>query len=439
MNYKQTLDYLYAALPMFHRIGAAAYKANLDNTHALCDLLNHPEKTFPSIHIAGTNGKGSTSHMIASVLQAAGYKTGLYTSPHLKDFRERVRINGKMISQNYVCRFVEDYQEAFEKIKPSFFEWTVALAFDYFRKNKVDVAVIETGLGGRLDSTNVITPVLSVITNIGYDHTNLLGKTLKKIATEKAGIIKKYKWVVIGESHPETKNVFMEKAEKMCSPIFFADKELKIIQLKSTNTFSQSISLDFKITNRQINFPFNNENEIKNVKLDLTGAYQLKNSRTVMMTLALLHHHFPFNEQQLRDGLSTVKHSTGLRGRWQILSQKPSVIADTAHNEDGIKMVLKQIRNIPHKNLHFVFGMVDDKAIDKILNLLPRKAFYYFCKANIPRGLDAMLLAKQAEQFNLKGTVFQSVKQAFNAAKKNAGANDLVLICGSNFIVAEVI
>ena len=439
MNYKQTLYYLYASLPMFQRIGAAAYKANLDNTHALCDLLNHPENSFKSIHIAGTNGKGSTSHMLASVLQAAGYKTGLYTSPHLKDFRERIRINGKMISRNYVCGFVEDYKDAFEKIQPSFFEWTVALAFDYFRKQEVDVAIIETGLGGRLDSTNVITPLLSIITNISYDHTQLLGNTLSLIAKEKAGIIKKNRWVVIGETHPETEDVFLKKAKGNDSPIFFADQELQVKKRENENVVSEFMHVDVKIKYKWLNFSFNNQNAISNLKMDLTGTYQLKNVATVLMALTLLHKHLPFTEEDVRKGLSAVKQSTGLMGRWQILSHKPLAIADTAHNQDGIKMVLQQIKRIPYKHLHFVLGMVNDKAIDKVLSLLPKRATYYFCKAAIPRALEADELAKQAVQYKLKGAVYTSVKKAFNAAKKNANRKDLVLVCGSNFTVAEVI
>jgi len=439
MNYKQTLDYLYASLPMFHRIGAAAYKANLDNTHALCKALNHPENAFKSVHIAGTNGKGSTSHMLASVLQAAGYKTGLYTSPHLKDFRERIRINGKMISQKHVCSFVDEHQPTFEKIQPSFFEWTVALAFDYFRQQKVEVAIIETGLGGRLDSTNVINPLLSIITNIGLDHTHLLGNTLALIAKEKAGIIKKYKTVIIGETHPETEAIFDLKARTMLAPIFYADAELQTSLAKSNSLKTSFRNIDIKTRDKQITFPFNSSNTIKNLQLDLLGNYQLKNVTTVLMSLALLYRHFPFTEAQLRTGLSTVQQSTGLMGRWQILSHKPLVIADTAHNEDGIRMVMQQVKKTPHKNLHIVLGMVNDKAIDKVLNLLPKKASYYFCKANIPRALDADELAKQATQFKLKGVVYSSVKRAFGMAVKQAKTDDLVLICGSNFTVAEVV
>lgn len=436
MNYKQTFEYLYTALPMFHRIGAAAYKANLDNTHALCDLLNHPENSFKSIHVAGTNGKGSTSHMLASVLQAAGYKTGLYTSPHLKDFRERIRINGKMISRNYVTQFVENYKDSFEKIQPSFFEWTVALAFDYFRKQKVDVAVIETGLGGRLDSTNVITPLLSVITNISYDHISLLGNTLELIAKEKAGIIKKNIPVVIGETHEQTKKVFLEKAALEAAPIFFADQELKT-NLKSNN--STLMQVDIVSKSERSAFPFVKSNKVERLKLDLTGEYQLKNVNTVMMALALLHQFFPFNEKQMRKGLSEVRKSTGLMGRWQTLSHHPLIVADTAHNEDGVKEVMKQLRKTQYRKLHFVLGMVNDKAIDKVLNLLPKKASYYFCKANIPRALDAAELSSQAAQYNLKGKVYSSVKSAFDSAKKEAGKNDLVLVSGSNFTVAEII
>ena len=441
MNYQQTLEYLFSQLPMFQRIGAAAYKADLNNTIAICKLLGNPENKFRSIHVAGTNGKGSTSHMLASVLQAAGYKTGLYTSPHLKDFRERIRINGKMISRNYITQFVEKYKNEFEKIQPSFFEWTVALAFDYFRKQKVDVAVVETGLGGRLDSTNVITPLLSVITNISYDHMSLLGNTLELIAKEKAGIIKRNIPVVIGETHDETKKVFLEKAAAENAPVYFADQELKTTLVKKGKD-SAFMYVEIKTKSKQLKeiapLSFWKEGGSE-IKLDLTGHYQLKNISTAIMSLALIHPFFPFNEKQLRKGISAVKQSTGLMGRWQTLSYNPLVIADTAHNEEGIKEVIKQIRKIRNKQLHFVLGMVNDKAIDKILNLLPKSASYYFCKANIPRALDAEQLAIQAAQYNLNGKVYSSVKRAFNVAKKKADKNDLVLICGSNFTVAEII
>ncbi len=436
MNYKQTLEYLYSSLPMFQRIGAAAYKANLDNTHSLCELLNHPENKFKSIHIAGTNGKGSTSHMIAAVLQAAGYKTGLYTSPHLKDFRERVRINGKMISRNYVCKFVEDYKESFERIQPSFFEWTVALAFDYFHKQKVDIAIIETGLGGRLDSTNVITPLLSVITNISYDHMNLLGNTLPLIANEKAGIIKQNIPVVIGETNTETDKVFLQKAASENTPIFFADQEIKtsLVKSKGVSTF-----IDVNVKSKQIVFPFTGSNVIEHLKVDLSANYQLRNINTIMMSLALIHPVLPFTLKQLRTGLSEVKNTTGLLGRWQVLARNPLVVADTAHNEAGIKMLLNQIKKTPHNRLHIVLGMVNDKAIDNILKLLPKKASYYFCKAKIPRALDAKDLAQQAKQYNLNGSVYLSVKSALQNAVNLAQRKDVVIVCGSNFIVAEVV
>ena len=439
MNYKQTLDYLYDSLPMFHRIGAAAYKANLNNTHALCKLLNHPENAFRSIHIAGTNGKGSTSHMLASVMQAAGYKTGLYTSPHLKDFRERIRINGEMIPKIKVSKFVTQYKQGFEKIQPSFFEWTVALAFDYFRNEKVDIAIIETGLGGRLDSTNVITPLVSVITNISLDHTQLLGKTLKKIAKEKAGIIKKDKWVIIGESHPETENVFIKKAQKAGSTLFFADKELIVKSHHNVKAHPELMQMDLKFKSKRMVFPFNKQNDLLNLQVDLTGDYQIMNTRTVLMSLTLLHQYLPISENHVRAGLSTVKKSTGLMGRWQILSRKPLIIADTAHNEAGIKIVLKQLRKTSYNQLHFVLGVVNDKAIDALLNLMPKKASYYFCNAKIPRALNANELAQKAAQYKLKGSVYSSVKNAFDTAVKQAKSNDIVLVCGSNFTVAEVI
>ena len=438
MNYKKTLEYLYAALPMFHRIGAAAYKANLDNTLALCKMLDYPEKTFPSIHIAGTNGKGSVSHMLASVFQASGYRTGLYTSPHLKDFRERIRINGKMISRSYVTEFVEKFKNDFEKIQPSFFEWTVALAFEYFRNRSVDIAIIETGLGGRLDSTNVINPALSVITNISFDHTQLLGDTLQKIASEKAGIIKKYRTVVIGETRIGTREVFLQKAKSTVSPIFFADKELSVVPLEQKRN-TESLKVNVFNIDKKISFPFNQSHKLLNLELDLTGGYQLKNIKTVLMALSLLHRKFPFSEQALRKGIRSVSKSTGLMGRWQTLSNKPLVIADTAHNIAGVKEVLQQIKRISFHHLHFVLGMVSDKSINEILKILPRTATYYFCKANIPRALVAEELARQAAHYKLKGSVYASVKSAFNAAKKSAGVKDLVLITGSNFTVAEII
>ena len=441
MNYKQTLEYLYNALPMYHRVGVAAYKANLDNTIAICDLLNNPQKQLLCIHIAGTNGKGSVSHMLASVLQASGYKTGLYTSPHLKDFRERIRINGKMISRKYVSEFVTKYQQDFKRIQPSFFEMTVGLAFQFFFDKRTDVAIIETGLGGRLDSTNIIRPVLSVITNIDWDHMNLFGNTLKKIATEKAGIIKHGVPVVIGESSKETDGVFIKKAKEEMSSIVFA-----------SNEFESEIVADDKATGKIdvkelqktgalqiVNVRHKKRLAYKNLTLDLTGKYQLKNVVTVLQTIQLLSKDFNITEVQIRKGLSTVKKSTGLSGRWEVIDINPLIVADTGHNVAGIKAVMEMINSIEFEKLHFIIGLVNDKEPGKILSLLPLTAEYYFCKANIPRGLDEKILAEAALEFKLKGKTYESVKAALKAAKKNAKQKDLIFVGGSNFTVAEVI
>lgn len=406
MNYSETLHYLYERLPMYQRIGAAAYKADLNNTIAICKLLGNPENKFKSVHIAGTNGKGSVSHMLAAVLQSAGYKVGLYTSPHLKDFRERIKINGKMIPEKKVVEFVRKYKKGFEKIKPSFFEWTVGLAFDHFSKEKVDIAVIETGLGGRLDSTNVITPLLSVITNISYDHQNLLGNTLQKIAGEKAGIIKKNGVVVVSEDQKGIAPVFKKKAKKEKALLLFADQWIKSTQ---------------------------------GIECGLKGSYQDKNIRAVLLASALLNEHFEVPGLAIRKGLKDVVKLTGLRGRWDLLSRKPLTVADIAHNEAGIKEVFTQVKNTPHKKLHIVFGTVNDKDIRKILKLLPKKATYYFCKADLPRALDAATLGIEAQKNGLNGVIYPSVKKALHAAKKQASSNDLILITGSAFVVAEVI
>jgi dihydrofolate synthase/folylpolyglutamate synthase len=406
MTYAQTLSYLYTRLPMYQRIGAAAYKADLNNTIAICRLLGNPENKFKSVHIAGTNGKGSVSHMLAAVLQSAGYKVGLYTSPHLKDFRERVKINGKMIPKNYVVDFVEKYKEDFETINPSFFEWTVGLAFDFFAKENVDIAIIETGLGGRLDSTNVITPFLSIITNISYDHQNLLGDTLKKIAAEKAGVIKKNGIIVISEKQSEIKQVFEAKAKKEKALLFYADE-----WVKSTKGF----------------------------ECGLKGIYQKKNIRAVLLASALLNEIVNIPGKAISVGIKNVVKLTGLRGRWDIISTKPFIVADIAHNEAGIKEVFRQVKKTPHKKLHIVFGTVNDKDIRKILTLLPKKATYYFCKADIPRALDASFLSSKANKFGLKGQIFNSVKEALISAKKNASRSDFILITGSAFVVSEAI
>ncbi|MBL7890463.1 MAG: bifunctional folylpolyglutamate synthase/dihydrofolate synthase [Bacteroidia bacterium] len=427
MNYQETLDYMFSQLPMFQRIGSAAYKDNLDNTIAICELLDHPENKFRSIHIAGTNGKGSTSHMIASILQDAGYRVGLYTSPHLKDFRERIKINGEMISESFVIDFIDRYKNDFEKIQPSFFEMTVGLAFDYFSKSSIDIAVIEVGLGGRLDSTNVITPEVSVITNISFDHTALLGNSLEKIATEKAGVIKKNVPVVVGETHPETKTVFENIASFNNANIVYADQELNATNLRYTPSLTMDIHMNGSI-------------KFKDLESALSGQYQEKNIKTVIAAVELLKQkNFTIREENVRRGIKYVVKNTGLLGRWQILSNTPLTIADTGHNEAGIKEVLEQISKTTHDHLHFVIGMVNDKDITTILKMLPKNATYYFCKANIPRALPAQELKQQAEKEGLKGELFLTVKDALSAAQLNAGINDLVFVGGSTFTVAEVV
>jgi dihydrofolate synthase / folylpolyglutamate synthase len=363
-------------------------------------------------------------------LQEAGYKTGLYTSPHLKDFRERIRINGAMISRQYVCRFVEQYQKHFNKIQPSFFEMTVGLCFQYFKDKKVDVAVIETGLGGRLDSTNVITPVVSIITNIGYDHMNLLGNTLEAIAAEKAGIIKRNVPVVIGEHQKKLLYIFKTKAEENNAPLYVASANYKVQPVSETDTSAQY---------RSVNITARGKVLYKNVRLDLTGNYQLKNACTVLQSLHVIRPEFPVSEKQLKDGLKQVQKNTGFAGRWQVIFKKPLIVADTGHNTEGISEVLLMIEKSRYKQLHFVLGMVNDKALDSVLKLLPKNAVYYFCKADIPRGLDPQLLAEQASKYKLRGDIYSSVKKALQSAKKNATKNDMIFIGGSTFTVAEAL
>lgn len=428
MTYKETLAYLYQQLPMFHRVGAAAYKANLDNTWAICNMLGNPERRLRCIHVAGTNGKGSTSHMLAAVLQSAGFKTGLYTSPHLKDFRERIRINGKMIPRKTVTTFVEKHRAGFEKIQPSFFEWTVGLAFDYFAQQQVDIAVIEVGLGGRLDSTNVIDPLVSVITNISFDHKNLLGNTLKKIAGEKAGIIKPGRPVVIGETQPEVKSVFIRKAKEVKTQLTFADQQ---IELKVQKRIGKKLPV--RIVRSAEGF-------IGTLQSELPGHYQLKNIATVLQTVAELRRQgLSIPAAAVRKGISGVTALTGLQGRWQTLSKNPLTIADTGHNEAGIHEVLHMLKHTPHRRLHIVLGMVGDKDIRNILKLLPQKATYYFCRAGIPRALDAGELQKMGFRAGLRGENCETVKKALKAAQHKAGKGDLVFVGGSTFTVAEVI
>ncbi len=444
MDYQQTLDYLYTQLPMFQRIGAAAYKNNLDNTIAICKLLGNPENKFKSVHVAGTNAKGSTSHLLASILQSAGYKVGLYTSPHLKDFRERIKINGEMIPQQNVVDFVETYKTDFEKIQPSFFEMTVGLAFDYFVSQQIDIAIIEVGLGGRLDSTNVIQPEVSIITNISFDHTALLGNTLEKIAAEKAGIIKPGTPVIIGETQVEIKNVFLEKAKQNNAPLFFADEIYKAVNVHHVNNERLLLSMDIEKQTKHSSAPFS-ETPLGNVKsyhhleTELLGLYQQKNIPAVLCAIEVLNKKgFEITETAIRDGIKNVTKQTGLLGRWQILSQQPLVIADTGHNEAGIKEVLSQIDKTSHEQLHFVLGMVNDKDISTILALLPKNAKYYFCQANIPRALEANDLAKQAKMAGLNGEICGSVANALISAKKNAQIADLVFVGGSTFTVADL-
>jgi dihydrofolate synthase / folylpolyglutamate synthase len=428
MNYDQTLEYLYGQLPMFTRVGASAYKKDLTNTIALCNLLNNPQQQFKSIHVAGTNGKGSTSHMLASILQEAGFKVGLYTSPHLKDFRERIRINGIPIPEDFVVDFVNEYRPHFDRIQPSFFEWTVALCFHFFAKQKVDFAIIETGLGGRLDSTNIITPILSVVTNIGWDHMDMLGNTLPLIAIEKAGIIKPHIPIVIGEYDVETAPTFLQRAEEEKSNITFAKDCINVLNFHSNGLIS-TIEIHNTITNNKEEYT-----------CDLAGNYQQHNIVTVLAAInQLIQQHIKIPRSAISNGLNHVKANTSLAGRWQVLQTQPLIICDTGHNINGIKFVIHQLYQTQHHHLHMVIGMVKDKDIDKILSLLPNQATYYFCNANIPRALPSQELQSLALQYGLVGHSYATVQQALAAAKSNALLNDLIFIGGSTFVVAEVV
>ncbi|MBC5864096.1 bifunctional folylpolyglutamate synthase/dihydrofolate synthase [Flavobacterium turcicum] len=406
MNYQDTINWMFNQLPMYQLQGAQAYKKDLTNAHKLAAHLNYPEKKLKCIHVAGTNGKGSTSHMLASVLQEAGYKVGLYTSPHLKDFRERIKINGVEISEKFVEDFITEHQLFFEANDMSFFEMTVGLAFDYFAAAKVDIAIIEVGMGGRLDATNIITPLVSVITNIGLDHTQFLGNTLEAIAFEKAGIIKPNISVIIGEYTPETKPVFLSRAKEGSSEIYFA------------------ADLVFE------NYPS-----------DLIGDYQVHNKKTVLQTIQVLNKQteFEISPQNIQNGLLHVVKNTGLQGRWQQIHTAPKVICDTAHNKNGLEIVLKQIQKEKFDTLHFVLGVVNDKDLEEILPLFPKNAKYYFCKPNIPRGLDAQVLQQKAALFELHGEVYNSVSEAYKKALQNAVATDFVYVGGSTFVVAEIL
>ncbi|MGZ3776764.1 MAG: bifunctional folylpolyglutamate synthase/dihydrofolate synthase [Mucilaginibacter sp.] len=436
MSYQHTLDYLYSQLPMFTRDGPSAFKKDLTNTIELCRRLGDPQDKFKSIHVGGTNGKGSTSHMLAAVLQTAGYKTGLYTSPHLRDFRERIRINGEMIGEQAVIDFVDQHKPDFEEIKPSFFEMTVAMAFDAFAQERIDIAVIEVGLGGRLDSTNIITPLLSVITNIGWDHVNMLGDTLQLIAGEKAGIIKPGLPVIVGEYQPEVADIFINKAKEERAPISFASEEWDVLKSEVGSQKSEVTQeyIDIRIVRN------NSRLKTLDLRLDLPGIYQLKNVKAVLSAVEELREQgFTITDEHIYTALKQVKKITGLHGRWEVLSHHPLTICDTGHNPEGIAEVLKNIQGVQYKQLHFVMGVVNDKDLSKILALLPTKATYYFCKPDIPRGLDANGLKQQAAKFGLLGKNYPSVKAAFRGAQTNAADSDLVFVGGSTFVVAEVV
>ena len=402
MTYKETLDWMFAQLPMYQREGKTAFKKDLTNTLILSKELDFPEKKFKSIHVGGTNGKGSTSHMLASILQEAGYKVGLYTSPHLKNFTERIRINGDEIPKEKVILFIEKHKEFLEKQKLSFFEMTVGLAFDYFASEKVDIAIIEVGLGGRLDSTNIINPEVSVITNIGLDHTQFLGETLPEIAFEKAGIIKKLVPVIIGEEQETVKSVFVAKAKIEKVAICFAS----------------------------------DDNGIYNT--DLLGDYQKKNTKTAVVAVKKLKG-FQVSEENIKKGLLNVVKNTNLKGRWQILQKEPKVICDTAHNKEGLEIVLNQLKREVFKKLHIVLGVVSDKKLEDVLPLFPKDASYYFCKPDIPRGMSEVFLQQKAEEFNLMGEKYSTVELAFKSALASANQDDVIYIGGSTFVVAEII
>ncbi|RPE05875.1 bifunctional folylpolyglutamate synthase/dihydrofolate synthase [Chitinophaga lutea] len=425
MNYQQTIEYLYSQLPMFSKQGAAALKHDLLNIRELCTILEHPENKFPTVHIAGTNGKGSTSHMLSAVLQNAGYKTGLYTSPHLYDFRERIRINGEMISEEAVVEFVQRLRAKIDTIQPSFFELTVAMAFEYFAHEKVDIAIIETGLGGRLDSTNVITPLVSVITNISYDHMNILGDTLQQIAFEKAGIIKPDVPVVISETQPEAAPVFFDAADQRLSPIFFADQEWQVL-----SSVSHPDALEITVAHTL-------SGDTHTYRLDLPGHYQEKNLLGVLSTLRILEQ-AGFKTGDVAEALANVRGLTGLGGRWQVVQQAPYTVLDVGHNEAGIRAILEQLSLVEYKRLHIVTGFVKDKDVPAALQLLPKDAQYYFTRAQIPRALPETELYALAVEAGLQGKAYENVPEAYRAALAQADKEDMVLVCGSVFIVGEV-
>ena len=423
MTYEQTIEYLYNSAPMFQQVGAAAYKEGMENSFAIDAHLNHPHKHYKTIHIAGTNGKGSTSHLLASILQSAGYKVGLYTSPHLLDFRERIKINGQMIEESFVIDFISEHKTFFESLQPSFFELTTGMALAYFAEKQIDIALIEVGLGGRLDCTNVITPILSIITNISFDHTNLLGNTLTAIAHEKAGIIKTNIPVVIGEAAGEVKEVFENIKNQHNSDFIFAEEENLILSAQLSDSFFLQL--------QTLDYP--------NLINELGGFAQEKNAATVLCALKILKDMLTIPQEAVYQGFRYVIENTGLMGRWQIIQQNPKIILDTGHNVGGIEYIVRQLESEQCENLHIVFGMVNDKDISAVLQLLPKTAQYYFTNASIPRALKADLLAEQARIFGLQGEIYTKVADAFSSAKQNATEKDIIFVGGSTFIIADVL
>jgi len=427
MTYQQTIDYLFTTLPMYSRIGSTAFKKDLTNIIALCEYLDNPQLQFKSIHIAGTNGKGSVSHMLSAVMQTAGYKTGLYTSPHLHDFRERIRINGKMISEEEVVQLVAKIKPVIGTIRPSFFEITVAMAFYFFAQQKIDIAIVEVGLGGRLDSTNIVVPELSIITHIGWDHMNMLGNSLQEIATEKGGIIKPNVPVIIGEKNSDTISVFNEIATQKKASIYFAEDRFSIDDYQLHFNY-----LDATVTDKE-------QKKTTIYRLDLPGLYQTKNIITVLQAIALLQQKgWYINDDIITTALANVKKLTALHGRWEVIHEQPTIVLEVAHNEDGIKQMTAHLQQLSYHQLHIVFGMVKDKPADHVLKLLPQNAHYYFTEAHIPRALPAATLQQEALNYNLNGHIYSDVNTALKQAIHTADKNDLIVVCGSIFLVAEV-
>ena len=432
MTYQQAVDYLFGQLPMYQRLGPVAYKADLNNTIALSNHFGKPEHSFPSIHIAGTNGKGSVSHMLSSILQESGYKTGLATSPHLKDYRERIKIDGHCITEEYITDFVKSNRDFFETLHASFFEIGIAMTFNYFSDEQVDIAVVETGLGGRLDSTNILLPEVAVITNIGLDHTLLLGDTLEKIAREKAGIIKKDTPIVLGRMQHEVFQLFSETANALNAPLTVADDLFTLLsseQISNNNGSFQKFVIKGKDGKESL------------IQCDLSGYYQQENVLTALAAVSVLNDkgRFQISSDAIRNGLKRVVNNTGLLGRWQQIGKRPVIICDTAHNADRMNIVVSQLKSQPYDILRIVIGMVSDKDIGSVLSLLPPEAIFYFCKPDVPRGLDISSLMSVAREYGLTGSGFDTVQSAFEQAKADAAANDLIFVGGSTFVVAEVL